>query len=87
MAVIPLTLVISLCLVFTFVVFFLIEHSRSRYSSAESQSILPLAEESPRLVPVRAATPSLRHRHDASDCGCARGERPACDHCLNRRAS
>lgn len=87
MAVIPLTLVISLCLVFTFVVFFLIEHSRNRYSSAESQSILPLAEEAPRLVPIRASSSSPRHRHDSSDCGCAGGERPACDHCLNRRAS
>ncbi|MBI5689329.1 MAG: hypothetical protein HZC55_04475 [Verrucomicrobia bacterium] len=50
MAVVPLTLTISLCLVFTFVVFFLREHARGRLSSAERDSLLPLAEESTRLV-------------------------------------
>ena len=50
MAVVPLTLTISLCLVFTFVVFFLREHSRGRLSSAERDSLLPLAEETPRLA-------------------------------------
>ncbi|MDO8544216.1 MAG: hypothetical protein Q7S40_27575 [Opitutaceae bacterium] len=50
MAVIPLTLTISLCLVFTFVVFFLREHARGRVSSAERDSLLPLAEESPRTA-------------------------------------
>jgi hypothetical protein len=54
MAVVPLTLTISLCLVFTFVVFFLREHARGRLSSAERDSLLPLAEETPRTVePVR----------------------------------
>lgn len=48
MAVVPLTLTISLCLVFTFVVFFLREHARGRLSSAERDSLLPLAEEMPR---------------------------------------
>jgi hypothetical protein len=55
MAVVPLTLTISLCLVFTFVVFFLREHARGRFSSAERDSLLPLAEETPRTV--HAATP------------------------------
>jgi len=50
MAVVPLTLTISLCLVFTFVVFFLREHARGRLSSAERDSLLPLAEETPRLA-------------------------------------
>ncbi len=50
MAVVPLTLTISLCLVFTFVVFFLREHGRSSVSSAERDSLLPLAEELPRTV-------------------------------------
>ena len=50
MAVVPLTLTISLCLVFTFVVFFLREQSRGRLSSAERDSLLPLAEETPRLA-------------------------------------
>jgi len=48
MTVVPLTLTISLCLVFTFVVFFLREHARGRLSSAERDSLLPLAEEMPR---------------------------------------
>ncbi len=45
MSVVPLTLTISLCLVFTFVLFFLREHSRRRFTSAESDALLPLAEE------------------------------------------
>jgi hypothetical protein len=52
MTVVPLTLAISLCLVFTFVVFFLREHARGRLSSAERDSLLPLAEENPREVPT-----------------------------------
>ena len=48
MAIVPLTLTISLCLVFTFVIFFLREHARGRLSSAERDSLLPLAEETPR---------------------------------------
>lgn len=47
MAVVPLTLTISLCLVFTFVVFFLREHARGDLSSAERDSLLPLNEERP----------------------------------------
>jgi cbb3-type cytochrome oxidase subunit 3 len=47
MAVIPLTLTISLCLVFTFVVFFLRERARQRFDSAESLALLPLADETP----------------------------------------
>ena len=50
MAVVPLTLTISLCLVFTFVIFFLREHARGHLSSAERDSLLPLAEENPRVV-------------------------------------
>jgi hypothetical protein len=55
MAVVPLTLTISLCLVFTFVVFFLREHARGRFSSAERDSLLPLAEEISR--PAHAPSP------------------------------
>ena len=47
MSVVPLTLTISLCLVFTFVVFFIREHSRRRFGSAESEALLPLADETP----------------------------------------
>ena len=50
MSVVPLTVIISLCLVFSFVIFFLREHGRGRVSSAERDSLLPLAEEKPRLV-------------------------------------
>jgi hypothetical protein len=50
MSVIPLTLSISLCLVFTFVVFFLREQARRPFSSAEREALLPLADETPRAV-------------------------------------
>ncbi len=49
MSVIPLTLTISLCLVFTFIVFFVRENGR-RFSSAERDSLLPLSEEKPNLA-------------------------------------
>ncbi len=55
MAVVPLTLAISLCLVFSFIVFFLREHSRGKLSSAERDSLLPLAEENVR--------PAARHHN------------------------
>ncbi len=45
MPVVPLTLIISLLLVFTFVVCFIGERNRSRHSSAERDSLLPLAPE------------------------------------------
>ena len=50
MSVVPLTLTISLCLVFTFVIFFLREHARGSVSSAERDSLLPLAEEKARVA-------------------------------------
>jgi hypothetical protein len=68
MNVVPLTLTISLCLVFTFIVFFLCEHARSRLSSAERDSLLPLAEETPRLAVAR--------RDDERGGGCAGGVQP-----------
>jgi len=58
MSVIPLTLTISLCLVFTFVVFFLRETSRRHYSSAERNALMPLADETPRTAPVSAPVPA-----------------------------
>jgi cbb3-type cytochrome oxidase subunit 3 len=61
MAVVPLTLTISLCLVFTFVVFFLREHARGRFSSAERDSLLPLAEEEPRLATATAPRDATGH--------------------------
>lgn len=49
MSVIPLTLTISLCLVFTFIAFFVREQSR-HVANAERESLLPLREETPRIA-------------------------------------
>jgi hypothetical protein len=56
MAVVPLTLAISLLLVATFIVFFLREHSRGASSSPERDSLLPLEEETPRIAEERPPT-------------------------------
>lgn len=87
MAVIPLTLTISLCLVFTFVLFFLREYTRRRFSSAESEALLPLAEEGRRTV--SAAEPlvlELRGRNPRRRLGgCGRhpsdADHPRCGDC------
>lgn len=85
MAVVPLTLTISLCLVFTFIIFFLCEHARGRISSAERDSLLPLAEEKPQL---EAHSADDDHDHNEADhrCGCHDGSRPPCHGCLKRGA-
>jgi hypothetical protein len=57
MSVIPLTLGLSLGLVCLFVVFFLREQARSRLSSAERDAMLPLAEETPRVVSSERRNP------------------------------
>jgi hypothetical protein len=72
MAIVSLTLTISLCLVFTFIVFFLREHARGRLSSAERDSLLPLADE----IPALAVRPQ---RDDRTACGGQNGPRPAGD--------
>jgi hypothetical protein len=84
MSVVPLTLTISLCLVFTFVLFFLREHSRRRFSGMESEALLPLAEETPRVVTaaVEASEAGARHSHGKGhECrgngGCASCQRRA----------
>lgn len=79
MSVIPLTLVISLCLVFTFVVFFFLEQSRNRFHSAESQAILPLAEETPRLAASARVT--------GRACGCRHGGVEVCARCRQAASS
>jgi len=76
MSVIPLTLTISLCLVFTFVIFFLRETSRRRYSSAERNALMPLADETPRVANDH------HHSHDDHECGCRSGKRAPCPGCL-----
>ncbi len=84
MSVIPLTLTISLCLVFTFVVFFLREHNRQRFSSAESDALLPLADEVPRLASAPKSRGERQHHRDApagKPGGCQTGERPPCAGC------
>ena len=79
MSVVPLTLIISLCLVFTFVIFFLREQARGTVSSAERDSLLPLAEEASRLAHAPAPHDSASH-----GCGCLEGSRPPCPGCLRR---
>lgn len=56
MAVIPLTLTISLVLVLTFVAFFVREQRRGSRGGAERDSLLPLADEV--RTPVAARIPS-----------------------------
>ena len=79
MPVIPLTITVSLCLVFTFVVFFIRENSR-RFSNAERESLLPLSEETPRL----AGLEDHDHASDDDTCGCRTGECDPCTGCLKR---
>jgi hypothetical protein len=80
MNVVPLTLTISLCLVFTFVLFFLREHARGHLSSAERDSLLPLAEETPALAHARAPHDSAAH----GQCDCSDGSRAPCPGRLRR---
>jgi hypothetical protein len=87
MSVVPLTLTISLCLVFTFVLFFLREYSRRPFSGAESESLLPLAEETPRVVAGVATRPAAAedrgHAHGAGHVCHGNG---SCNSCLHRAA-
>jgi hypothetical protein len=73
--VVPLTITVSLCLVFTFVVFFLRENTR-RFSNAERESLLPLAEETPRIAgPARSAVVADHGQENVDECG-GRSGRP-----------
>jgi hypothetical protein len=88
MSVIPLTLTISLCLVFTFVVFFLREQSRRHLSSAESEALLPLADETPHVLaapaPVEPApTPAPAQGHALGHVCHGNG---SCNSCRRRAA-
>ncbi|MBC7366299.1 MAG: hypothetical protein H7343_05715 [Undibacterium sp.] len=84
MSVVPLTLTISLCLVFTFVIFFMREHARSGVSSAERDSLLPLTDETPRLAGRRADEPAAQHDDFEDHAGCVGrdGRRALCAGCL-----
>lgn len=97
MSVIPLTLVISLCLVFTFLVFFLREHARSRLSSPERDSMLPFAEE--RSSAQGTGTPALvisfkdrqpgakehHHEHGSGKCSEGKADHERCHDCPSRK--
>lgn len=76
MAVIPLTLAISLCLVATFVLFFLRESAHRAFSSAEHDAMLPLSDETPTPARSRAASAAAPTRVLAP--GLARGGRCGC---------
>lgn len=82
MDVVPLTLTISLCLVFTFIVFFLREHARGVLSSVERDSLLPLAEETAHVMSPPHADGDP---HGEDGCGCHDGSRPPCVGCLKKR--
>ena len=80
MNVVPLTVAIGLCLVFTFVLFFLHEQARAGLSGPEHDSLLPLAEETPRPAAGkpghgcgcrRSAAPP-QEGHDRSPCAACR---------------
>ncbi|HVT72567.1 MAG TPA: hypothetical protein VHD61_05475 [Lacunisphaera sp.] len=58
MSVIPVTVFCSLGLVFVFVALFWREHRRHHFASPERDSLLPLAEETPRLVAPAARPPA-----------------------------
>ena len=89
MSVIPITLFFSLLLAGTFVVLFAREHRRRRFASAERDSLLPLADETPRAAAPAVAPEHDDHDHDhahaGAGCGCHDGSRPPCVGCLRRR--
>ena len=96
MSVVPLTLTISLFLVFVVIVFFLREHARGNVGGAERDSLLPLDEERPRLArPTSPATVAVTDTHpahhhadgdDDEGCGCRTGARAPCVGCIKRAA-
>jgi len=91
MSVIPITLFFSLLLAGTFIALFAREHARRRFASAERDSLLPLADETPQLAAGvhEDATHEHEHEHDHAGgvCGCRDGTRPPCAGCLRRTAA
>lgn len=85
MSVVPLTLTISLCLVFTFVLFFLREHSRRRFSGMESEALLPLADETPRVAGAVIETPAAPAAHAHGRAHACHGN-GTCSSCQRRAA-
>jgi hypothetical protein len=72
MSIIPITVFFSLLLAGLFVTLFLREQRRRNFACAERDSLLPLADETPRPVTAAPVRPG---------CGCRRGERPPCAGC------
>ncbi len=74
MSVIPITVFLSLGLVFLFVALFLREHRHRHFANAERDSLLPLADEQPRIQ-VGPGTKAATAQEPAS--GSGGGCRPA----------
>ena len=87
MSVVPLTLTISLCLVFTFVLFFLREHSRHRFSGAESEALLPLGDETPRVAATTEVIASHPHAHGPGHVCHGNGTCSSCQRRASRRSA
>jgi len=89
MAVIPLTLTISLCLVATFVLFFLRESAHRVFSSSEHDSLLPLADETATTGSESAPASHGSKTVASKSCGCSspahdETAHAPCDRCLRR---
>ena len=89
MAVIPLTLTISLCLVATFVLFFLRESAHRVFSSSEHDSLLPLADETATTGNGPVAESHGSKAVSSKSCGCSspahdETAHAPCDRCLRR---
>jgi cbb3-type cytochrome oxidase subunit 3 len=78
MSVIPLTIFFSLALTGLFIALFAYEQHRRSFSSAERNSLLPLADEQPHV----AEDDHYEDGHSGDGCGCRDGSRPPCVGCL-----
>jgi ABC-type nickel/cobalt efflux system permease component RcnA len=87
MSVIPLTVFFSLLLAGLFIALFVHEQRRRRFASAERDSLLPLADETPHEVESAHEDHDHDHDHAAGGCGCRDGSRPPCVGCLRRTAA
>lgn len=86
MSIIPLTVFFSLLLAGFFIAMFANEQRRRRFTSAEHDSLLPLAEEKFQTAPDDHDH-DHDHAHGAAGCGCRDGSRPPCHGCLKRIAA
>jgi hypothetical protein len=94
MDIVPLTLVISLCLTFTFIVFFAREQARRRFGSTESESLLPLLEEkhasadvpAVRVIDFTNVRPRCRDHHTCNNSSRCEHRKEAGHHPSDSRA-